>query len=150
MQELLGKAGLPITGVKNDLIARLIEAGASVVGANSPAPEAQSAPVVPAPAVPEPALNEEEVPALASAVESKDEPAAPEAAAPAAAPAPVELTAEEKAERARVEDEKRKARQARFGLPVETAAEGKEPDALKKRAERFGVEKDAGKEDKVR
>jgi outer membrane biosynthesis protein TonB len=120
----------------------------------------------PAEATPAAAAPAEEQPTttVAAASEEPTE-AAPTPAVPAAttteeAPAPAavakpELTAEEKAERARVEEEKRKARSARFGVSApsnEKKGEGKGEEELKKRAERFGLAKEGAKDgqDKVR
>lgn len=67
------------------------------------------------------------------------------------APVVAAPTAEEKAEKAKLEEEKRKKRGERFGVPAKEEAEVKKAeDPLKKRAERFGLEKkEEGKVDKV-
>lgn len=145
---MLAAASLPVSGNKGELVARLLAAEPATDSAS--AEEEQLKPVEEA----APAVAEETTAAPAAAKEA----APAETAAPAPTPAaPVELTAEEKAERASVEEAKRQARSARFGAQApaaEAKEEGKGDDELKKRAERFGLaaaEGDKkGAEDKVR
>ncbi|KAK4704544.1 SAP domain-containing ribonucleoprotein, partial [Phenoliferia sp. Uapishka_3] len=126
LKELLVAAGLSVTGKKDELISRILEAPTVPLASASPAP------ADPSPAVPTPAA--EPTPVITAAETASAE-------TPAPTPAPVELTAEEKAAKASAEEEKRKARAARFGQPDEEKKEEKKDDVLSKRAEKYGTGK---------
>lgn len=164
-QELLSSAGLPVSGKKEELIARLLasdDAGNDSTPAGSGASTALAATAVDAvsttatndtatavadsataPATIDAATSSKDVPSSATPAAASADTAAPPAPA-----APVELTAEQKTERLQVEEAKRKARSERFGVSApsaEAAAKGAGDDKLKSRAERFGLAEQEGK-----
>ncbi|KAI5476029.1 hypothetical protein MNV49_000501 [Pseudohyphozyma bogoriensis] len=132
LKELLTELQLAVTGKKDELIARILESQSSA---------AEPAPVTAA----DPVANVEPVPAVA-------DPAAPAAATTTPAPAPEaapaasakpELSAEEKQKRVDDEEEKRRKRAEKFGIPFVpkggVAEETEEEKKKRERAEKYGT-----------
>ncbi|GAA5889461.1 hypothetical protein JCM5296_006368 [Sporobolomyces johnsonii] len=164
LKEILAAHSLPVTGRKDELIARILASPAASADetADSTGPSA---------ATDEPdgtgLSGTAEISAAVATEARVGESSAPEEdeglntgeaveGAPVAAggaPVPPEQSAEDtaaaeqaakeaRAEAAKLEEDKRKARAARFGVTLAPAAEkeGQTDEALKKRAERFGLD----------
>lgn len=132
-KELLARSSLPQTGKKDDLISRLLANPSSLSTTDeAPAPAAETA--APSPLVP--VATPSTVPVPADAPAPVVEEATP-------TPVVVELSTEEKLALALAEEEKRKKRSERFGLPVPDAPAEGGVDVLLKRAEKFGGDKEA-------
>ncbi|KAK4054283.1 hypothetical protein OIO90_003516 [Microbotryomycetes sp. JL221] len=147
LKELLSEQGLPVSGKKDELVARLLEAQSSSATNNGTAQQQQQITTADASSTTTATATQQNdattaASASAPAVSASGDVAAANGATPAAdaaKPASVELTAEQRAERNKQEEDKRKARLARFG-GQSTDAINAADDALKKRAERFGVD----------
>ncbi|SGZ26995.1 BQ5605_C025g10020 [Microbotryum silenes-dioicae] len=149
LKDLLTAASLSTVGKKDELIARLLEAKVENGSSASAEPEAAATSTTTTKVEPI-ALTEN---AVASSTEAPSTDAAsvtPAAPAPAATPAVPEPTAEEKAERLRLEQEKRAARAARFGVvgngATAAAAVDEMAKAKEERAKRFGLPQEGEKE----
>lgn len=141
-QAILTELGLPITGVKADLTARILEhqekqSGSAETGAQ--APETSATPSAPAAASAESgdASSKQENPATAEAAPAAQK--VPEAPAEKLKDAPALPEATDKSSEA----EKRAARLKRFGAPAEELAK-------QERAARFGEPGADAIDDKVR
>ncbi|SCV70093.1 BQ2448_1487 [Microbotryum intermedium] len=163
IQDLLTAASLSTVGKKDELIARLLEANIEDGSYTSSEPEAVAAATkttttaeaatavtengsaTAAASTPVAALTE------TSSTDAVAAAAPATALAPAATPAVPEPTAEEKAERLRLEQEKRAARAARFGVVDNgatdaTASIDEVAQAKEQRAKRFGLPQEGEKE----
>ncbi|GAA5856832.1 hypothetical protein JCM9279_000844 [Rhodotorula babjevae] len=184
LKELLAARSLPVTGKKDELIARLLsnsdapltadstgpasatdepdgtglsgtaEASAAATGESERSAGQTGEALGKGPAV-EAAGAAGDATESAAPAANGDAPAAPAPTAEEAAAAQAQVDADKLAA-ARLEEDKRAARAARFGnaAPSAEAAAPKEGDesaeAKKKRAERFGLEVDAGKKDEAK
>ncbi|KAJ3023119.1 hypothetical protein HKX48_004235 [Thoreauomyces humboldtii] len=127
LKEALTKAGLPVTGKKEDLVARLLDHRAK-----HPEPASATLPAT-TPAVP-PAVAVKEAASANSAVAASS----PTKQQSPAIPAPTKPVTGKAAEAGLSEEERRKARAARFGIPftaastvIDTSVAGKKANGAK-------------------
>mmetsp|Transcript_19575 Transcript_19575/g.50562 ORF Transcript_19575/g.50562 Transcript_19575/m.50562 type:complete len:252 (+) Transcript_19575:47-802(+) len=157
LKELLKARDLPMTGKKDELVQRLLEAEGGVAAPPQPAEPAASAakPAEEAPP-PQPSVPAPEPVAEAPAKPATDPTPAAPAQKPVAAPKTSQATAAAAeagpagagapASQELTEEERRKQRAARFGVPlVQHAPKGAADPKVEERRKRFGVvEPEAG------